>query len=80
MRIIDDYRCVECDHQDEYFVSEPPLCNKCGGETKKVILPIRFTLEGVSGDFPTASDQWVKKRKQKLADERREKIKNGEPL
>jgi len=75
MRKLFDFRCSACDTIEEYFVdvekSGNPRC-KCGSETTKVIRPIRFDLEGISGDFPTAADKWVQKRKQKIALERKQ--------
>lgn len=71
-----DFSCI-CGHRQEDLVDldvdGPPTCNKCGLTMTKVQSPIRFTLEGISGHFPTASDQWVKKRKEKQDLERRER-------
>ena len=46
-------------------------CQVCGSPATKVIRPIAFQLEGTSGDFPTAADKWVKKREEKMAQERK---------
>lgn len=82
MRRIYDFRCP-CGELEEHYIDlgidDLPLCNKCGKTMQRVISPVRFTLEGVSGDFPTASDKWVKQRKEKIASEKRERQSHGEP-
>jgi len=72
-----DFRCVTSpSHITEEFTDFDsgftPRCKECGSETKRVISPVRFDLEGLSGDFPTAADKWVKKREEKLALERKQ--------
>jgi len=47
------------------------VCQSCSGVAEKVRAVPNFQLEGVSGDFPTATDKWVKKREQKMAQERK---------
>lgn len=82
MRRLDDFRCP-CGIVEEHFIdleSEgPPVCNKCGLKMKRVQSPIRFKLEGLSGDYPTAADKWVKQREEKLKLEKREQERHGEP-
>lgn len=68
------YKCDYCGVEFEAFASiddrdEPQPCRECTGNARHIITPTHFKLEGVTGDFPTAADQWVKKRKEKMAQE-----------
>lgn len=69
-----DFRCTE-GHLTEKYVDlsddHTHRCNECGSEAKRVISAVSFVLEGVSGHFPTASDQWAKRRKEQIALERK---------
>ncbi len=60
MRVLNDFRCSECGHQEELFaeIGHYPACSKCGGPTVKVLSAPNFSLESVSGDFPTATQRW----------------------
>lgn len=60
MKMLNDYYCQECDFTFEEFGENTCSCPKCSSSVKKIISPIRFKLEGVSGDFPTAYDKWTK--------------------
>ena len=63
MYIIYDYRCKICEHIFEEFCdksednteTECPEC--CGVSVRQPSAPA-FHLEGVSGDFPTATQKW----------------------
>lgn len=82
MRVLNDFVCPE-GHQKEYFLDNRTLttcCDTCGAEAKKVQAAIRFKLEGTSGAFPTAYDQWAKKRNQKLKQELKQEASTGEPV
>jgi predicted nucleic acid-binding Zn ribbon protein len=73
MKVLNDFRCNKC-ASTEYFVdndNSTTNCRVCGNVATKVISAINFQLEGRSGDFPTAADKWVKKREQKMAQERK---------
>ena len=61
-----DVRCNDCSAESEVLVSSDNITPKCpcGGEQTRLIRPVRFELEGISGDFPTAYDQWAKKHEQ----------------
>jgi putative FmdB family regulatory protein len=69
-----DFRCTN-DHITEKFTDlaegHTYRCNECGAEAKRVISPVHFKLEGVTGHFPTAADQWAKRRKEQIALERK---------
>jgi hypothetical protein len=75
MRRLYDFKCPD-GHVHEHFIDLEtdvvPRCKDCDQLTKRVISPVRFDLEGLSGDFPTASDKWVKKREEKIALERKQ--------
>ena len=51
--------------------STPMVCPVCDGKAKFIISTPRITLDGISGDFPTASDRWAKLREQRLKAERK---------
>jgi len=62
------------------LAEEPTVsCNTCGEPASRVISPLRIDLEGLTGDFPGAASKWVKKRQEKIAQERKERERNGEP-
>jgi hypothetical protein len=61
-------------HRTEAFVDtevHATPCKECGFEATRVISAPTMKLEGWSGDFPTAADAWVRKRSQKIAQERK---------
>lgn len=75
MKVLNDFKCNHCGYISEHFVDnsvKEEVCLSCQGVATKVQSPIRFSLEGTSGHFPTAADQWVKKRKQKIAQEKKQ--------
>jgi Zn finger protein HypA/HybF involved in hydrogenase expression len=60
MRKIIDVRCRDCGEVHEEFgnLDDTFRCGSCGGEAKRIISPVRCTLEGVTGDFPGAAIKW----------------------
>ena len=74
MRRIYEFRCEGCGEVYEQYVEESVTqCRcECGSSAKRLISIPRIALEGISGDFPTAHDQWVKKREEKLRQERKQ--------
>jgi len=71
MMVFNDFQCPN-GHKRERFVDnnlKTLQCDICDAEAHKVQASIRFQLDGVSGDYPTAADQWDKRRKQKLKEE-----------
>jgi len=71
-----EYQCEECGEVSEGRAKIadrliPIVCSHCGGKAHFIVSACRFVLEGCSGDYPTAADQWVKKRKQKQNQERK---------
>jgi ssDNA-binding Zn-finger/Zn-ribbon topoisomerase 1 len=72
-RRIFEFECANS-HRIEAFVDDTMThlpCSKCGQDAVKVLSAIRLNLEGCSGSFPTASDSWVRKRAEKLAQEQK---------
>lgn len=42
-------------------------CPQCGMVAKRVISPVRCSLDPTSGHFPGATEKWIKAREQKMA-------------
>jgi putative FmdB family regulatory protein len=61
MLILYDFRCPHCGNEEEALVqrdSKEIRCGQCTNPSDRVITPIRFSLEGHSGHFPTAASKW----------------------
>ena len=58
--ILYDFKCAECGEVSEHFakIATKTVQCDCGGEAVKIITPVRFKLEGVSGHFPSAAMKW----------------------
>ena len=72
-RRIFEFVCKEA-HRTEAFVDTECYatpCKECGSESTRVMSAPTMKLEGWSGDFPTAADAWVRKRSEKIAQERK---------
>jgi len=80
--ILYDFQCTDCGAKSEAFGKmndkDQQIPCECGGQARRVISPVRFKLEGISGDFPTASDQWVKQRQDRMKWEKRHDRQNIE--
>ncbi len=81
--LIYDFKCQDCGELTEGWASSADTdatikCEHCGGTARRIISPIRFKLDGCSGDFPTAYDQWEKKREQKMKQERKASYYEGD--
>jgi len=60
MLILYDFKCDQCGKVQERLVlrdTDAVDCS-CGDTAFRTITPIRFSLEGHSGDFPTAASKW----------------------
>ncbi len=72
MKVLNDYECPN-GHFKEYFVENSVTsldCLECGQTATKVRSVPNFQLPGNDpAGFPTAYDQWNKKREQKMAQE-----------
>lgn len=64
MRKIIDVRCRNCGEVHEEFgrLDDTFRCGSCGGEAKRIISPVKCSLEGTSGDFPGAAIKWARDR------------------
>jgi predicted nucleic acid-binding Zn ribbon protein len=72
VRVFNDYQCDECLTIDEHFLENgcnQTTCLVCGATARRILRPLSFRFKG--HDFPTNDDQWVKKREQKMALERK---------
>ena len=59
-----DFKCLD-GHVFEALVPETQhiiRCEKCGYSAKRIISPIRSSLDPISGDFPDATRRWAKAR------------------
>lgn len=58
-----------------YLEDATQKCDTCDLPAHRIISPVRSYLEGVSGDFPTASDRWAKTHEQaaRVARERKQR-------
>jgi len=60
MRRIYDARCTSCNEITEVFGRENDefRCGTCGSPAKRIVSPVRCSLEGTSGSFPGAAMKW----------------------
>ena len=68
------FRCKDCRVNSEKLIPMrdrdlPQVCEDCGGVLERQIDKPRFKLDPISGDFPGASIEWEKRRKDQLARE-----------
>lgn len=78
--ILFDYKCVDpsCATRFEELSAsweDTKKCPECGTVSSPVQTPIRFNLPGTDPAFPTAWDQWEKKRAEKMRQERKKEEK-----
>lgn len=61
MRKLFDFRCTN-NHTFEAFVEADVFTSrcKCGTEAKRLISPVKCSLDPISGHFPGATDRWAK--------------------
>ena len=78
-RLLFDFRCANGHVHEELVPAEwhSVPCDQCGYPANKVISPVRSRLDGISGDFPTAADQWEKRRESHMKQERRNRERHG---
>lgn len=61
-----EFRCVK-GHVNEKLVDDEIRsieCPHCRNEAARIISSPRIRLEGITGAFPTAHDQWARKHEQ----------------
>ncbi len=71
-----EYKCSKCNHIDEHLVKlddrmQYQECSICGNKSNFKISTPSINLDGISGDFPSASDKWVKLKQSKAKAERK---------
>jgi len=72
-RRIFEFQCEEGHLMEKFIddsVTETP-CEYCDQTAYRIISQVRVSLDGCSGDFPTAYDAWERKRAEKSAQERK---------
>lgn len=73
MRRIFDFQCAK-GHVTEKYVDDSVTvvqCPHCGNDASRLISAPRISLDGCSGDFPTAADAWVNRRNSHIKWERK---------
>jgi predicted nucleic acid-binding Zn ribbon protein len=78
-RIMLDFRCPN-GHVGEDFVdsaAQTVVCPRCGATATRLIAAPRIALDGISGDFPSASDAWEKRRESHMRKEKRNQERHG---
>ena len=69
-----EFKCNNCLNVFEQYISnlfKTTICPTCNTEAKRIISTPRIDLDGCSGDFPTASDAWIRKRESHMKYERK---------
>ena len=67
MRILIDFKCETCGLITEAYVDNTSMniqC-QCGDMADRMIGAPHIHLEGISGDFPSASDKWANQRQER---------------
>lgn len=80
MRGFFDYLCND-GHLSEHFVEvsiRNAACKTCGKDSVRIISSPQIKLEGITGSFPGAADKWIKKRAEKLQQERKQAESRGD--
>lgn len=68
MRRLFDFKCTD-GHVTEQFVDDETyesICKLCGKPATRIISPVRSMLDPISGNFPKATEKWVKNRTQRM--------------
>lgn len=78
LRIFD----FQCDggHKHEAMVQADErtvMCPTCNKVATRLIAAPRAKLEGITGDFPSAADKWVRDRESKMRKERKNMERHG---
>ena len=64
MRRLFDFKCSNGHITEELVESETAIQCSCGLEAKRILSPIRCSLEGLTGHFPDAHAKWAKRHEQ----------------
>lgn len=68
-----DFQCAK-GHVTEHLVESDTTsleCPHCGNEAMRLISAPRIALDGISGDFPSATSKWERNRQSHIAWERK---------
>ena len=74
-----DFRCLN-GHVTEQFVDNDVMavvCPECGEMAARQVPAPRCQLDGCSGDFPSASMAWERRRESHMAKERKNQESHG---
>ena len=68
-----EFQCVKGHITDKYIDDDVRViqCSHCGNDASRIISKARIGLEGITGDFPTAADAWVRRRESHIKWERK---------
>jgi hypothetical protein len=74
-----DFQCRKCHKISEHFVSDDIREHNCpcGHVADRLVAAPRAQLEGFTGDFPGASMAWVKRREERMKQERVHEERHG---
>lgn len=73
MKRIFEFLC-DNNHITESYIDEDVRtckCSTCSKDALRIVSKPRIALEGITGAFPGAADAWVRKRAEKLKQERK---------
>ena len=81
--ILYDFFCSKCERKFEAFAKlgeSKTICSRCGGEAERLVSAPRIRLDGCDSAFPTAYDQWAKRRGKEVERARKHEREHGEEL
>jgi len=74
-----DFQCDKGHRFEE--MTQPEVrevkCATCGRRAPRLMSAPRVSLEGISGDFPSAADKWVQRRESHMKKEKRNQERHG---
>jgi len=79
VRFLYDFRC-EAGHVSEQFVNgevRQSTCEVCDKPATRVVCAPRAKLNHISGDFPKATEKWVKQREKHMKLEQKATANHG---
>lgn len=73
MKVLNDFKCPS-GHLEERYVEASTAtvnCRQCGLPAERVFLTANFSLDPISGHFPSATRKWALDRENKAKKERK---------
>ena len=69
-----EFQCVKGHITEKYVDDSVKIveCLHCRNDASRIISAPMISLEGITGAFPGAADKWVKRRQEKIAQERKQ--------